>query len=305
MAIYKIKRGLAVNLQNATFEAYEPAYTTDTNELYVADASGQAVKVTDHIVVQELPAVEASVKGKFYVVTGESSGSVYYFDGAKHIPLSSDLSGVAGALATVQATLIGIQADIDSKADELHTHAISEINDLQETLDNKLEASDLTDLENKAQKAIDDLITHETNAEAKYATKVEIADLVDGDYVDGRIEDLINAAPAALDTLGEIATRLEEDSNAANAVKTLAEANRDAIATKAEQADLNTAVGRIDVLEAKPEVVETSINADGKTIKGALNFVVTGGATVAIDEATNTVSIDVPPVLEIDGGTFN
>lgn len=323
MAIYKIKRGLSASLQGATFEAYEPAYTTDTNELYVADANGQAVKVSDHIVVEALPTVEASVKGKFYVLVGEDSGTVNYFDGSKFIPLSQesqevDLSAVQSALQTVSASLVGVENDIDTlqsdvedlrdavatKAEDVHAHAISDINDLQATLDNKLEAVDLTAIQNLAQKANDDLATHEANADTKYATKAEIADLADKTYVDGKITDLIDAAPEALDTLGEIATQLQSDSNAAQVVKTLAEANRDAIATKAGQTDLDAAEARIDALESKPELAETSIVAEGKEVKGAVNFVVTGGATLAVDEDTNTVSIDVPSLLEIDGGTF-
>ena len=34
MVVYKIKRGLLANLAGATLQAYEPALTTDTNELF-------------------------------------------------------------------------------------------------------------------------------------------------------------------------------------------------------------------------------------------------------------------------------
>ena len=47
-----------------------------------------------------------------------------------------------------------------------------------------------------------------------------ITNFVTSSYVDGRITSLINAAPAALDTLGEIATQLASDESAASALTT-------------------------------------------------------------------------------------
>lgn len=65
------------------------------------------------------------------------------------------------------------------------------------------------------------------NALSQYATKEE---------VDGRIKDIIGTAPSALDTLGEIADRLAEDSDALKAINSVLndKANADSVYTKQE-----------------------------------------------------------------------
>lgn len=284
MTIYKIKRGLSTSLQGATFNVYEPAYTTDTNELFVADENGKAIKVTDHIVVTELPAPEDAIKGKFYVVTptDKDNGVVYLFEGAKFVALSPDLSLVSGALSAVQATLIAIQTELDAKATKEELETVKEL----------------------AQKANDDLAAHDSDAESKYATKEEIQDVATKTYVDGKLTDLVGGAPEALDTLIEISERLEADKTAADAIQTLAEANRDAIAKKAEQADLSGAVDRIVALENKPSVAGTNVVVGEETMAGDITFQATGEATISVDARTKVVTINVPEITELDGGTF-
>lgn len=275
MVVYKIKRGILANLTNADLKPYEPAYTTDTNELFIGDSLGNAVKVTDYIQVTELPQLATAVKGKFYVVVpeGSTNGTTHLFDGTKFVVLSPDLSTVTNALSAVQSTLIAMQGDIDNNKTKI------------------------TEVESLAQKANDDLATHLTDADAKYAEKT---------YVDGKITDLVGGAPEALDTLIEISERLEADKTAADAIKTLTEANATKIATKAEQADLTTATDRITALENKPSVAGTSLIVGETTLAGDIKFVATGTATIGVDEATKTISIDVPTtVIDIvDGGTF-
>lgn len=275
MVVYKIKRGLLANLANADLKPYEPAYTTDTNELFIGDSLGNAVKVTDYIQVTALPQLETAVKGKFYVVVpeGSANGTTHLFDGTKFVALSPDLSTVTNALSAVQATLIAMQGDIDNNKTKI------------------------TEVESLAQKANDDLATHLTDADAKYAEKT---------YVDGKFTDLVGGAPEALDTLIEISERLEADKTAADAIKTLAEANATKIATKAEQADLTTATDRITALENKPVVVGTNLIVGETTLAGDIKFVAKGTATIGVDEATKTISIDVPATVidVVDGGMF-
>lgn len=280
MVVYKIKRGLLANLAGATLNAYEPAFTTDTNELFIGDVNGSPVKVTDHIQVTVLPAVEDAVKGKFYVVVAQdaTTGVVHLFDGAKFVALSPDATTIASTLSSIQASLIAMQGDIDAKAKQVDLEATN---------------TEVANVKVLAQKANDDLATH--LADAKYAEKT---------YVDGKITDLVGGAPEALDTLIEISERLEADKTAADAIKTLAEANATKIATKAEQADLTTATDRITVLENKPLVVGTNLTVGETTVAGDIKFVATGTATIGIDEASKTISIDVPAIDVVDGGAF-
>lgn len=69
------------------------------------------------------------------------------------------------------------------------------------------------------------------NISINYATK---------DEVDSRIENIIGTAPEALDTLGEIADRLSEDSDAINAINGVlaGKADKDSVYTKTETDNL-------------------------------------------------------------------
>lgn len=77
--------------------------------------------------------------------------------------------------------------------------------------------------------------TNLADALKPYATKAE---------VDGRIEGIIGTAPAALDTLGEIADRLSEDSDAITAINGVlsGKANANDVYTKAEADAKHTAI---------------------------------------------------------------
>ena len=87
--------------------------------------------------------------------------------------------------------------------------------------------------------------TNLADALKPYATKQE---------VDGRIEGIIGTAPAALDTLGEIADRLAEDNDAINAINGV-------LNGKANSADVYTK----SEVDAQHTTITTSVNAlDGK-----------------------------------------
>ncbi len=94
-----------------------------------------------------------------------------------------------------------------------------------------------------------------TNALKDYATKTE---------VDNRIKDVIGTAPAALDTLGEIADKLSSNDDAVSAiVNTLSE--------KANSADVYT---KSDV-DAKVTTINSTINAEVTRATAAENKVAT------------------------------
>ena len=107
--------------------------------------------------------------------------------------------------------------------------------------------------------------TNLADALKPYATKAE---------VDGRIEGIIGTAPAALDTLGEIADRLEGDSDAINAINGVlnGKANSADVYTKSEvdaqHTTINTAVtaldGKVDAEINRAKAAE-KVNADNLT----------------------------------------
>ena len=72
--------------------------------------------------------------------------------------------------------------------------------------------------------------------------KSAIGDAINGSrsYTDEKIADLINSAPTTLDTLGEIATAMQENSDVVSALN-------EAIGTKANQSDLATHTGNTTV----------------------------------------------------------
>lgn len=111
-----------------------------------------------------------------------------------------------------------------------------------------------------------------------YATKQE---------VDGRIEGIIGTAPAALDTLGEIADRLAEDNDAIAAINGVlsGKANASEVYTKSEvdaqHTTINTAVTALDgKVEAETNRAKAAekVNTDNLT---ALSTKVDGVKTVA------------------------
>lgn len=107
--------------------------------------------------------------------------------------------------------------------------------------------------------------TNLADALKPYATKQE---------VDGRIEGIIGTAPAALDTLGEIADRLAEDNDAIAAINGVlsGKANASDVYTKSEvdaqHTTINTAVtaldGKVDAEVNRAKAAE-KVNADNLT----------------------------------------
>lgn len=91
------------------------------------------------------------------------------------------------------ATVTGLQTALDGKAANTHAHAIADVTGLQTALDSK--AANATTL-------------------AGYG----IGDAYTKTETDGRIQAVVGAAPAALDTLAEIATQLGNDENAVAAL---------------------------------------------------------------------------------------
>lgn len=121
----------------------------------------------------------------------------------------------------VDGVTSNIQAQLDSKSESSHTHddryyTESEIDTKISNVDN---TSDIDKPVSTAQQSAIDSAYANSNA-----------------YTDQKIADLINGAPTTLDTLGEIATAMQEHEDVMSALN-------DAIGTKANQGELDTHTG--------------------------------------------------------------
>ena len=121
----------------------------------------------------------------------------------------------------VDGVTSNIQAQLDSKSESSHTHddryyTESEIDTKISNVDN---TSDINKPVSTAQQSAIDSAYANSNA-----------------YTDQKIADLINGAPTTLDTLGEIATAMQEHEDVMSALN-------DAIGTKANQGELDTHTG--------------------------------------------------------------
>lgn len=108
-------------------------------------------------------------------------------------------------------------------------------------------------------------------------------------YTDTKISDLINSAPTTLDTLGEIATAMEENADVVSALET-------AVGTKANAADLTSHTGNKSnphgVTAAQISAVPTSRKVNGKALSSDITLSASdvgadasGAANTALDSA--------------------
>ena len=149
-------------------------------------------------------------------------------EGELSTAIASEASRATTKEGELEAALNVVNGDKDTIGSI--AHAVEDANHYTDDEIAKLKTSTSTDL---------------TNALKPYATKQE---------VDGRIEGIIGTAPAALDTLGEIADRLEGDSDAINAINGV-------LNGKANAADVYTK----SEVDAQHQTMTTSVNAlDGK-----------------------------------------
>lgn len=112
-------------------------------------------------------------------------------------------------------------------------------------------------------------------------------------YTDSEISDLINGAPTTLDTLGEIATAMQENEEVVDVLEA-------AIGTKANSSDLTTHTGNTTVHITSTE--RTSWNgavthansahapSNAEKNQNAFSNIVVGSTTIAADSATDTLT---------------
>jgi hypothetical protein len=204
----------------STFTVTSNATSNNTNSTIVArDASGNFSAGT----------ITASLNGNAGTATSLST--------ARAIALSGDVSGSANfdgsAGITITATV----------ADDSHNHVISNVDGLQTALDLKAPL---------ASPALSGTPTAPTAAAGTNTTQVATTA-----FVSTAVANLVDTAPAALDTLNELAAALGDDPNFATTVST-------SIGTKLDSADYNAA----DVLTKIKTVDGASSGLDADLLDG-------------------------------------
>jgi hypothetical protein len=120
---------------------------------------------------------------------------------AVHSHAIADTTGLQEAL-DIKADLLPMTAALADKADNAHTHTVADTTGLQTALDAKAGVTHAHDIEDV------------TGLQAALDAKTDLV------AVDARIQAVVGAAPAALDTLAEIATQLQSDESAVAALTT-------------------------------------------------------------------------------------
>lgn len=151
---------------------------------------------------------------------------------------------------------------IESKADTVHTHTISQVDGLQAELNAK-EAKGSSDTALASAKLYTDSEVDATLASAKSYTDTEVASALSEakSYTNTELAELINGAPTTLDTLGEIATAMAENEDVVEA--------------------LNTAIG------SKANATHTHAVSDVTNLQSALDGKASSSHSHAISDVTN------------------
>lgn len=174
-----------------------------------------------------------------------------------------------------------INTALTNKANSSHTHTKSEITDFPTSLP----ASDV-----KAWAKADTKPTYtasEVGADASGSANTALTNAKS--YTDTKIADLINGAPTTLDTLGEIATAMEENQSVVEALNT-------AIGTKATASDLTAHIGN----KSNPHGVTKS-----QVGLGNVPNVATNDQTPSYTEATSLTKLSSGEKLSVAFGKIS
>lgn len=206
--------------------------------------------------------------------------------------LQAILDGKAAALHThTVADVPGLQAALDAKAPSEHTHQLSDIAELANILASKATTGALADgLAGKADKghvhALDDVTSLRTILDGK--VDATVWEQATKEFADERIEQLIDGAPENLDTLSEIADKLNADDDVtAGIINTLS--------GKAEKSHAHTVAqvnGLQAELNAKVNAADTGVVCVQAHTSGSTNKPITANSKPWAAVGNSTVTVD-------------
>lgn len=315
-----IKRGLLANLP-ASAPLGEPLFTTDTKQFFIGTGTGVAL-IADTIISATAPADTS----KMWVDTANNVMKRY--DGGSWVTLSAAAAAVAFADITgVPTDNTALAAALGAKADS--TALTTEVTRAQAaeavlTTDLAAEVTRATAAEATLTTNLTAEVTRATAAESALSTQIGLkansADVYNKTETDDRIQAVVGAAPAALDTLAEIAAQLSDDENAVATLTNTVSTKADATALAAE---VTRATAAEDTLtsdladEITRATAAESALSDAIALKADASSIITYTASKGVTKVGNDFQLDasaagdglaftdgVLSVDVIDGGTF-
>ena len=220
---------------DATNSAYDAAGTAATEAGYVAS------DLSDHISDTSAHGVTGAVVGTTdaQTLTNKTIGDTLNFTGAGAMTINSDshivLTPAAGSSVKWGSDVLATQSYADqAKADAISTasgdatsKANAALSDAEDYTDNAI-STEVTNRNNAISSAIGTEVTDRNSAIAT-AKGEAIADAEA--YTDAEIAALVDSAPAMLDTLGELATALQENPDIISDLQTIAAGKQGTLTT--------------------------------------------------------------------------
>lgn len=215
MALFKVKRGNRAELPEAKTDGYA-YFCTDDGSFWIdyADANGtlhrkqiDAGSVTGHTVEVDVPA-DAKFTDTTYGAAGAALGLVK-----------------SGGDVAISGGVIQVN-------DDSHNHVIGNVDGLQTALDGKSNASHTHDSRYYTETEVDNKLSAKADAShthSDYETKTDASNkLAEAkSYANGIKNDLLNGAGDAYDTLKELGDLIDENTDAIDALETVAAGKAD------------------------------------------------------------------------------
>ena len=199
------------------------------------------------------------------------------------------------------ANVDGLQAALDGKSDSDHTHTVdsslssSSTNPVQNKVINSALSGKVPTsrtINGKSLSANISLSASDVGADTEGSADTALAEAKS--YTDTKVSALVNGAPETLDTLGELATAMEENDDAIAALETIA-------ASKANASDLTSHTGNTTVHitstertnwnAAKTHADSAHAPSNAEVNQNAFSNVLVGSTTIAADTKTDTLTL--------------
>lgn len=199
------------------------------------------------------------------------------------------------------ANVDGLQAALDGKSDSDHTHTVdsslssSSTNPVQNKVINTALAGKVPTtrtVNGKTLSANISLSASDVGADTEGSADTALAEAKS--YTDTKVSALVNGAPETLDTLGELASAMQDNDDAIAALETIA-------ASKANASDLTSHTGNTTVHitstertnwnAAKTHADSAHAPSNAEVNQNAFSNITVGSTTIAADTKTDTLTL--------------
>lgn len=325
---FKVKSGLIVEGATATVNNYDILTKKAEDQSYIVDLIGGTAtpnNTADSVVKRdsngnfEAGVITADVIGD---VTGTVStlsnhttndlteGSNLYFTNQRAVTANEGLWDEAGAATAAYNNAVTAAAnDATSKMQQAESYADQSALDAQnaaESYADSIVATEVTNRNNAISTAISTEVTDRDNAISTAITNLNLAGTYDAlgaaataesnanAYTDTAVANLVDQAPAMLDTLNELAAAIADNPNYATDVANLVATKADTSYVDSEITGANTyaqtqASNAENSAKAYADTVALSAKTDAKSYADSLavNYDAFGSATTAYNNATD------------------